>query len=51
MKKGFVPIKLNEFVEKHIKSNPDTSRKEIETEQMLTPLQNLAAGVFNCSVL
>jgi hypothetical protein len=31
MKKGYVPIKLNEFVEKHIKSNPDTSRKEIET--------------------
>jgi hypothetical protein len=31
MKKGFVPIKLNEFVEKHIKSNPDTNRKEIET--------------------
>jgi hypothetical protein len=31
MKKGFVPIKFNEFVEKHIKNNPNTSRKEIET--------------------
>ncbi len=31
MKTGFAPIKLNEYVKKHIKSNPGTSRKEIET--------------------
>jgi len=31
MKTGFAPIKLKKFVEKYIKSNPDTSRKEIET--------------------
>lgn len=29
MKTGFVPISLEEYVELHIKSNPDTSREEI----------------------
>ncbi len=31
MKLGFTPIKLNKFVEKHIKSNPGASKKEVET--------------------
>ena len=29
MKTGFVPITLEEYVELHLKSNPDTSREEI----------------------
>ena len=31
MKTGFAPIQMNEYVKQHIKSNPGTSREEIET--------------------
>lgn len=31
MKIGFVPISLEEYVDLHLKSNPDTSREEITT--------------------
>jgi hypothetical protein len=44
MKIGFAPIKLNKFVEKYIKSNPDTSRKEIETG-LKTALKDYKSGV------
>jgi hypothetical protein len=44
MKTGFVPIKPNKFVEKHINSNPDTSRKEIETG-LKAALKNYRSGV------
>jgi hypothetical protein len=30
-KLGFSPIKLEDYVQLHLKSNPDTSRKEIES--------------------
>jgi hypothetical protein len=29
MKTGFVPISIEEYVELHLKDNPDTSREEI----------------------
>ena len=29
MKRGFTPIKLDEFVRLHLKSNPETEREEI----------------------
>ena len=44
MKTGFAPIKLNKFVEKYIKSNPDTSRKEIETG-LKAALKDYKSGV------
>ena len=31
MKVGFTPISLEDYVELHLKSNPDTSREEITT--------------------
>ncbi len=44
MKTGFTPIKLKEFVEKHIKSNPGTSRKEI-TASLQAALSDYKSGV------
>ena len=29
-KTGFTPISLEDYVQRHLKNNPDTSRKEIE---------------------
>jgi hypothetical protein len=31
MKTGFIPINLEEYVELHLKNNPDSSREEIVT--------------------
>ena len=44
MKTGFAPIQTNKFVEKYIKSNPDTSRKEIETS-LKAALDDFKSGV------
>ncbi len=30
VKTGFIPIKLGEYIDRHLENNPDTSRKEIE---------------------
>ncbi len=48
MKTGFAPIQMNEYVKKHIKSNPGTSRKEIETG-LKAALKDYKSGVkCNC---
>ena len=44
MKPGFTPIKLKEFVEKYIRSNPGTSRREI-TAGLQTALGEYKSGV------
>ncbi len=44
MKKGFIPIKLNKFVEEYLKSNPGSSRKEI-TSGLKTALGDYKSGV------
>ena len=31
MKTGFMPISLEEYIELHVKNNPDSSREEITT--------------------
>ncbi len=44
MKTGFAPIKLKEYVNKHLKNNPGTSRKEIENGLKLA-LKDYKSGV------
>ena len=44
MKTGFTPIKLKEFVEKYVKSNSGTSRKEI-TAGLQAALRDYKSGV------
>lgn len=44
MKTGFEPIKLEEFVDKYIKSNPRTNKKEI-TAGLKTALRDYKSGV------
>jgi len=49
MKTSFVPISLEEYVELHLKSNPDTSREEI-TIALRDALEDYKKGVLclNC---
>jgi hypothetical protein len=49
MKTGFVPISLEEYVEHHLKSNPDTSREEI-TIALKEALEDYKRGAecLNC---
>ncbi len=48
MKTGFAPIRMNEYVKEHVKSNPGTSRKEIETG-LKAALKDYKSGVkCNC---
>lgn len=48
MKTGFAPIQMNEYVKQHIKSNPGTSREEIETG-LKAALKDYKSGVkCNC---
>ena len=47
MKTGFAPITLKDYVKKHLKSNPGTIRKEIETGLELA-LKDYKSGV-KCS--
>ena len=44
MKTGFTPVKLKEFVEKYVKSNSGTSRKEI-TAGLQAALRDYKSGV------
>jgi hypothetical protein len=44
MKTGFIPIKLEKFVEKYIKSNQGTSRKEI-TNRLKAALSDYKSGI------
>ena len=43
MKTGFIPVKLEKFVEKYIKSNHGTSRKEI-TNGLKAALSDYKSG-------
>jgi hypothetical protein len=43
-KKGVYPIKLQDYVERHLKNNSDTSRKEIESG-LRSALTDHKAGV------
>ena len=43
-KSGFSPIGMNEYIEKHLKNNRDTSRKEIE-DGLKAALRDHKAGV------
>ena len=49
MKTGFIPISLEEYVELHLKSNPDASREEI-TIALKDALEDYKRGVkcLNC---
>jgi hypothetical protein len=49
MKIGFVPISLEEYVELHLKNNPDTSREEITTA-LMEALEDYKKGAkcINC---
>ena len=44
MKTGFIPIKFEKFVDKYIKSNQGTSRKEI-TNELKTTLSAYKSGI------
>ncbi len=44
MKTGFIPIKLEKFVDKYIKSNQGTSRKEI-TNGLKAALSHYKSGI------
>ena len=44
MKTGFIPVKLDKFVEKYIKSNQGTSRKEI-TNSLKAALSDYKSGI------
>ena len=43
-KQGFTPIEMEDYIRRHLKSNPDTSRKEIETG-LRSALTDYKAGV------
>ena len=43
-KPGFTPIGMEDYIRRHMKSNPDTSRKEIESG-LRSALADYKAGV------
>ena len=45
MKTGFTPIKFNDYIERHLESNPDWSRKEI-TDGLKDALNAYKRGVL-----
>ena len=44
IKAGFTPIGMEDYIERHLKNNPDTSRKEIESG-LRSALADHKAGV------
>jgi len=47
-KTGFTPIGLDEYIQRHLKNNPDTSRKEIESGLRSTLADHKAGIKCDC---